>query len=180
MKGRSFLMLVALLIPAQTFAQTSPTANKNARNGFWFNVGAGYGSLGCSDCSGREGGFSGGLALGGSITQKVLLGAFGNGWSKSEDGVTVSAGSLVAGVRFYPSRVGGFFLTGGLGVGTVEVEIASLGSASETGFAALLGLGYDFRVGSNVSLTPFWNGVGINYSGGDANFGQLGVGVTIH
>jgi hypothetical protein len=32
-----------------------------------------------------------------------------------------------------------------------------------------------------VSITPFWNGVGMTFSGGgDANFGQLGLGLTIH
>jgi hypothetical protein len=32
----------------------------------------------------------------------------------------------------------------------------------------------------NVSLKPFWNGVGIKVTDGDANFGQIGTGLTIH
>lgn len=110
----------------------------------------------------------------------MLLGAGTNGWTKKEDGVTLTAGSLTALVRFYPSETGGFFLLGGLGIGTIDVSISGFGSASETGAAALLGLGYDIRVGTNVSITPFWNGVGISASDADANFGQIGLGITIH
>src|SRR5882724_7100172 len=49
-----------------------------------------------------------------------------------------------------------------------------------TGVAALLGLGYDIRVGRAVSLTPYWNGFALSYSGGDANVGQIGLGITVH
>ena len=37
------------------------------RNGFWFSGGLGYGSLGCD---GREGGLSGGLAFGGTLSDR--------------------------------------------------------------------------------------------------------------
>ena len=54
-----------------------------------------------------------------------------------------------------------------------------MGSGSQTGGAALLGLGYDIPIG-RVSLTPYWNGYALTYSGGDANVGQLGLGITVH
>lgn len=44
----------------------------------------------------------------------------------------------------------------------------------------LLGLGFDVRVGRNVSLTPFWNGFAVRSPNADANVGQLGVGITVH
>jgi hypothetical protein len=44
----------------------------------------------------------------------------------------------------------------------------------------LVGLGYDIRVGQNVSLTPYWNGFAMSSSNTDANVGQLGLGVTVH
>ena len=162
-------------LPAAVDAQTPQT-----REGFWFNVGLGYGSLGCQDCGSREGGFSSGLALGGTLSRKVLLGAGTNSWFKEQNGATLTASTLTATVRFYPSATGGFFLQGGLGVGVVELNVAGLGSESETGGSAILGLGYDVRVARNVSLTPYWNGVAINNSTGDANFGQIGLGLTIH
>ena len=83
-------------------------------------------------------------------------------------------------MRFYPSATGGFFLTGSLGLGTVNAEVSGFGSASETGVGALLGLGYDFRVGRNVSLTPFWNGFAMSSSNSDANVGQLGLSVMVY
>src|SRR2546430_8962422 len=30
------------------------------------------------------------------------------------------------------------------------------------------------------SLTPYWNGFALSYSGGDANVGQIGLGITVH
>jgi hypothetical protein len=154
--------------------------HKQTRQGFWFNIGLGYGSLGCQNCSGRTGSLSGGLALGGTLSQKVVIGAGTNGWTKSESGATLTVSTLTALIRFYPSATGGFFLLGGLGVGVIDASVSGFGSNSETGVGAVLGLGYDFRVGENVSLTPFWNGFAVNSSNSDANVGQIGLGVTIH
>lgn len=83
-------------------------------------------------------------------------------------------------MRFDPSATGGFFLLGGLGVASLDLKLEGLGSGSDTGVAALLGLGYDIRIGRTLSLTPFWNGIGMNFDGYDANFGQLGLGLTVH
>ena len=88
--------------------------------------------------------------------------------------------TLTAQVRFYPSATGGFFMTGGLGVGSIYADVSGFGSNSETGVGALVGLGYDFRVGPNVSLTPYWNGFATTTSNADANVGQVGLGVTVH
>ena len=164
--------------PVRTAPSVEP--NRHRREGFWFNLGLGYGSLGCDDCTDREGGLSGGLQLGGSVSPKVLLGGATTGWSKSEGGVTLTTGTLVALVRFYPSATGGFFLLGGLGLGTIHLEVDGFGSDTETGGGALLGLGYDIRVGGNVSLTPYWNGFAARTSNADANVGQVGLSITLH
>lgn len=161
-------------------ADETSEPEKHARKGFWFNAGLGYGSLGCQDCDGREGSLSGGLALGGALSQKVMLGVGTNGWTKSEFGATLTVGTLVALIRFYPSATGGFFLLAGLGAGTIRAEVSDFGSETETGVGALLGLGYDIRVGSNVSLTPFWNGFAASTTNSDANVGQIGLGITVH
>jgi hypothetical protein len=173
------LALATMLVVSPRVAAAQDAANPHARSRFWFNGGLGYGSLGCSDCSGREGGFTGNLTFGGTLSPKVLLGGSSNGWTKSEDGVTITAGALTALIRFYPSATGGFYVIGGLGLGTLSID-TSFGDASETGTAAILGLGYDFRVGDNVSLSPFLNGVGASFDGGDVNFNQLGLSVTVH
>ena len=150
------------------------------RQGFWFNAGLGVGSLGCDDCNDRVNALSGNLAIGGTISPRFLLGAGTTGWTKSESGSTLTVGTFDARVRFYPSVAGGFFLTGGLGVGTINVSVSGFGSESETGAGALLGLGYDLRLGSNVSLTPYWNGFAVRSSNVNANVGQIGIGITTH
>ena len=171
--------VVALILAAFSPRAASAQGHAQTRHGFWFNGGLGYGSLGCQDCGSREGGLSGGIAIGGSLSQKVLLGVGTNGWTKSESGATLSVGTLAALIRFYPSSTGGFFLLGGLGVGRVHLGGAGF-DASQTGAAALVGLGYDIRVGQNVSLTPYWNGFAMSSDNTDANVGQIGLGITVH
>ena len=170
----AFAALALLTLPA--LAQ-----HPQVRQGFWFNAGLGYGSLGCQDCDSREGGVSGALALGGTLAHgKLYLGAGTNGWTKEEGGLRLTVSTLTALVRWYPSATGGFFLLGGLGVGQVKVSFNGI-SADETGTAALLGLGYDIRVGTNVSVTPFWNGFAVQADNDvDANVGQIGLGITVH
>ncbi len=145
------------------------------REGFWFNAGLGIGSLGCESCDGRENGLSGGLSFGGTLGDKFLLGVGSTGWAKTVDGNTLSVGTLDARLRFYPARKSGFFLTAGLGIGSVSID-----NYSETGAGAIFGVGWDIRVGKNFSLTPFYNGFAMNSETIDANVSQLGLSFTIH
>ena len=171
----SLAALALLALPA--LAQ-----HPQVRQGFWFNAGLGYGSLGCEDCDDREGGVSGALAVGGTLAGgKLYLGAGTNGWTKKNDDLDLrlNVGTLTALIRWYPSATGGFFLLGGLGVGSIKLSRNNV-SVEQTGGAAIIGLGYDFRVGKNVSLTPFWNGYGVHIDDVDANVGQIGLGLTVH
>lgn len=151
------------------------TVRPQTREGFWFSAGLGFGSLGCDNCGSRDDGLSGGLSLGAVVSERVLLGVGTTGFAKNVLGETLSVGTLDARVRFYPVRTSGFFLNGGLGVGSL-----SYAGESEFGLGLMLGLGWDIRVGRNVSLTPFWNGFAMRNSNVDANVGQLGLGFTIH
>jgi hypothetical protein len=175
------LRRIALLIGvAFAFGSEGATAqNPQVRQGFWFSGGLGGGSLGCEDCSERETGLTGYLAVGGTINQRLILGGSTHGWTKTEDGVTLSAGTLTATVRFYPWASRGFFLLGGIGFGSVDLSVGNF-SVSESGGGAVLGLGYDVRLGRIVSLTPFLNGVGISTDNADANFNQIGLAITVH
>jgi hypothetical protein len=83
-------------------------------------------------------------------------------------------------MRFYPSATGGLFLLGGLGVGSTQLEVDGVGTSGETGFGAIFGLGYDIRVGTSVSLTPFLNGFAVEDSDVHVNVGQVGLGLTVH
>ena len=120
------------------------------------------------------------------LTPSRLLTEWTWEWSMAL-GITVAAGLYIAGLvalhrrgDHWPVGRSVSFLLGGLGVGRLDLEIDGFGSAVETGSGAILGLGWDIRVAPNVSLTPFWNGIGIKVTDGDANFGQIGIGLTIH
>ena len=152
-----------------------PDAISAARHGGWFNVGLGFGTLGCQDCVGREDGLSGGLSGGGTIGDKVRLGVGTTGWARTTNGTSITVGTLDARVRFYPKRRAGFFITGGIGLGGITVD-----GDTEFGVGLMIGIGWDLDVSPHVSLTPFYGGVGIANSTADAYFGQLGIGVTVH
>ena len=161
---------------AQLPASNAGSALKpQIREGFWFNVGMGYGTAGCEECFGRDSGLSGGLSLGATLGDHVLLGVGTTGFAREIDGDLFTIGTLDARVRVYPARRQGFFINGGIGVGS-----ASYAGDSEFGLGIMLGVGWDLRVGRNVSLTPFWNGFAMANSNVDFNVGQIGIGVTIH
>jgi hypothetical protein len=149
---------------AQASLAARPT---QARDGMWFNAGLGFGSAGCDGCSSRVNELSGGISVGGTITPRLLLGVT-TGWSRSD----TTLGTLDARLRFYPGVASGFFVAGGVGLGDAY--------GNDFGVGTVLGLGWDLRVASNVSLTPFWNGVLAKSSVTNINVGQVGLGVTIH
>ena len=174
-------VLVTLLLGVAVLAHTPAASAQHpqTRSGLWGNVGLGIGSYGCDGCDGRESGGAGTFALGGTLSKKVLLGAGVNVWTKNVNGADLTAGTVTAMIRFYPSATGGFFLLGGLGYGSLQISSGGT-TLSESGSGAVLGLGVDLRVGKQISLTPFWNGNGISIDGGSANFGQLGISLTVH
>jgi hypothetical protein len=178
---RAVLALASISVgfAGNALAQYQQNRPDQSRHGFWFSAGLGYGSLGCQNCSGRTGGLSGNIAFGGTLSPKLLLGVSSNGWVKSENGTTLTVNAITAAARFYPSARGGFFLLGGLGLGTVSASITGAGSGSETGWGALLGLGYDIPLSHSFRLTPYWNGFAMNSSNVDANVGQIGLGITV-
>lgn len=155
--------------------QPASSFRPQTREGFWFNVGMGFGSFGCENCVSRDEGLSGGLSLGSAINDYVLLGVGTTGFAKEIEGDIFTVGTLDARVRVYPVRTSGFFLNGGVGLGSM-----SYAGETEVGLGVMLGVGWDIRLGKNVSLTPFWNGFAMSNSNVDGNVGQIGVGVTIH
>src|SRR3954469_25652489 len=133
---RIILGLGLFLIATPAFAQTATTTstqvgtpeNTQVRSGVWFNAGLGYGSLGCQDCESRDGGLSGNLTVGGSVTERFLIGFGTAGFTEMVAGERFTVGHYDARIRFYPSRTNGFFIMGGAGIG----RLSFLGE-SETG-----------------------------------------------
>ncbi|MGH7698978.1 MAG: outer membrane beta-barrel protein [Gemmatimonadales bacterium] len=182
--SRPLAVVAALALVA---ASAAAAQRPQTRQGFWIGFGFGYGSAGlsCDGCGSidREGAVSGYLKLGGTLSPKVLLGGETNGWTKDIGGSTVTLGNASLAAYFYPQPAGGLYLRGGVGVASYAEE----GIDSQTGFGLTFGVGYDVRVGNNVSITPVgnfnWGSVGdldAEVRGLKQNVFQLAVGVTFH
>lgn len=174
------VVLAALLaIAAPARAQTDPPT----RSGFFIGFGADFGALGLSDSDGREGGPGGFFTGGFAVNPRLFAGLEINGWLGNEDEGTVDADFLFAQYlatgHLFPLTGRGLFLKGGLGLSTLEVTTGTRGGGeTRTGLGALIGVGYDIRVGENVALSPYATlGYG-SFDDVSANVVHVGVGVT--
>jgi len=142
----------------------APLAAQNAqtREGFAisFGLGGGSGAMtadgGSSD---RRGAPSGYLRVGGAYKPNLILSGEINAWTKSQDGATLTIGTVNATAQYYPAAEMGFFVNGGLGMGSVRMSVddPSFGTVSTdgTGLGYQLGTGYDLRLAPNFALTPY-------------------------
>ena len=98
-----FAVVLAVAVSA---ASAQAQHNSAIRDGFWISGGLGYGSLGCDNCGGsREGGVSGDMSLGGTISPRWLLGVGSAAWTKTQQGATMTVGTLDARDRSTPPRL---------------------------------------------------------------------------
>jgi hypothetical protein len=171
--GLTFLSLGRRTDARGPDAARPPRAQR--RQGPWIGFGMGHGSAATwcpltGDCakgdsqSGplrmREGGATAYLKLGGTLSSRVTLGAELTAWSGLA--VAIPSGrrdatlaNLLAAAYFYPVPSAGFFLKGGVGVSSYTRHEARGSTSRGVGLGA--GIGYDVRIGSNVSLTPAAN-----------------------
>jgi hypothetical protein len=173
------MIQLAAVAGSLVVATAAHAQNAQVRQGVWFSGGLGMGSLGCQNCGSRENGMSGDFSVGGTLSPRWLLGVGTAGWTKSQQGERLTVATLDARVRFYPSAKGGFFLTGGIGGASVRDSFGGL-TASENGPGALFGIGYDYRIARNTSITPYWNSFAMKNNDTDANVGQIGLAITVH
>ncbi|HEX6106631.1 MAG TPA: hypothetical protein VFZ26_13680 [Gemmatimonadales bacterium] len=174
-------ILTALVLMSLSHVATAQ--RPQVREGFWISGGPGYGSLdlACDGCeTDREGGLTLVLAMGGTVGRGLLLGGEIEGWGKEIEGVDLTVGHVSGVVYWYPRPTAGFFVKGGAGIASYSVDAGPLGEEDDAGLGLHAALGYDFRVGRNLSLTPsagvFWG----DFEGGDADVLHVGVAVTGH
>jgi hypothetical protein len=200
MRGRVMVVWALSAVTCLAFASVASAASHpQERHGFWigFGFGAGSAKATCDDCGSgnRETGAAGYLKLGGTLNEHLLLGGEVNVWTKKQEGVTLTLSSGAVTLTLYPEPASGFFLKGGVGLSMVDTQFRE-GSTTVTvdpgyGLGAIVGTGYDVRVGRNVSITPavnFWYGKPGNvphtgdrlFTNWKQNVVDLTVGVTFH
>jgi hypothetical protein len=166
----------SVLIAALALTVGATTGAAQERGGFFFGIGAGYGSnwISCSEpaatCSSttQANGFAGFFKIGAHLNETFGVAFETNGWFGSVEASDLWQSNWSGVVYFYPGG-GNLMLRGGLGLATAEfsfpVGITRVFS-TETGFGATVGVGYDFPVGFVAVLNPVVN---LNYG----NYGTI-------
>jgi hypothetical protein len=149
------VLSVALWLAAPAAAQV-----ESKHRGFWISFGLGGGwnvSQNVGVAQETKPGGAGFIRLGGTPTQKLLLGGEAIAWGTEVDGATIGRGNGTVTVMFYPSVETGVFLKGGVGGSTFTTSVTSGNTTTTTtdnGFGATAGIGWDVRLGRNFYLTP--------------------------
>jgi hypothetical protein len=181
LKRSTWVLLAVLLgLPSAGMGQGRP----QTREGFFIGVGLGWGSLGCADCVSRESSGAAELKLGGALNPQLLIGGASTVWTKKDaSGTRLTHGTVTFMAQYYPSVTSGFWVKGGVGVAQLMAESTVLGvnvTVTDNGLGLNAGLGYDVRVGTNFSLSPYSSWSWGSFEGGSADHFQLGLGVTWH
>jgi len=151
MTGMTFALV------AGTVAAQAP-ADIHEHRGFWIGFGLGGGVNLSEGLDGeRLGGGDGYLRIGGTESQRVLLGFAGIFWGRDENGTSIARGNSSFAMLFYRSGRGGGFIKRGLGwsnIARVTKSGNSTTTTTKSGFGLTLGTGWDVRLGHNLYLTP--------------------------
>ena len=145
-------LTMTLLFGVSSIAAAQDTA---AHSGFWLSGGLGAGTTD-SDTD-EDTGPAGYLRMGGTTSERVLLGGEAVGMSRDVGGATISQGNATFSAFYYPSSPGGFFAKAGVGFASATVS-EDIGpgtfTTDESGFGLTFGAGYDVKIGGNLYLTP--------------------------
>ncbi len=166
-----------------------------SRQGFWVSLGFGGGAE-AVNLDGDGLGYSDELTeptmqlrIGGTLNQHIRLGGEFSSWFHSirDNASATSALESVSGVfgiiQYYPWSRAGLYLKGGIGLGRSAVDYEGGPTISDVGFAAVVGAGYDIRLGRHFALTPTVDFQAHNYSGAQGGgyrerIRSIGLGVT--
>ena len=160
-------------LPLTAFAQQAPPGlvevKEGTRRGFWFGLGLGAGGE-SNDVAGP--GYSDllyqptiSLRAGGTVGSHLRLGGEVLSWFDEEGDAVASLSSVLFVAQFYPLSSAGLYLKGGLGIGRNAIDFNDGFNVGDTGFAGLLGAGYELRLGRRFYLNPTVDLVGHSYSG---------------
>ncbi len=161
--------------------------------GVWFGGGVGLGSarLSCTVCrAGRDGGTSGYLRVGATVTPQILIGGEALAWYHSEGNLSFLLGSVQAVLFIYPMPKSGLYIKTGFGLAQYSAKDPT-NKISSQALAGQVGVGYELAIGRAMSIVPYANFLGT--TGADVRFNdtvsglgaktslmQVGVGITLH
>ena len=144
--------------------------DESGRHGFWAALGVGAGGEGFDLRDGA--GYSEelyrptiSLRLGGTPSQYVRLGGEILSWIDDQGRQTESISSILFVGQLYPSPSAGLYLKGGLGLGRHQVDFDDGFGVGDTGFAGLLGAGWELRLGRRFYINPAVDLVQQRYTG---------------
>lgn len=169
-----FTGAVCVLVAGAAAAQETPRGlvevHDSQRAGFWGALGLGAGGeafdlrdgLGYSRDLYRP---TVSLRLGGTPNRYLRLGGEILGWIDDQGNRTNSITSVLFISQLYPAPSTGLYLKGGLGLGRNEVDFDNGFGVGDTGFAGLLGAGWEVRVGRRWFLNPAIDVVEHRYTG---------------
>jgi hypothetical protein len=156
-------VVMALVGVASAAAQGAPrgltVVSEGERGGFWMGLGLGAGgeTYDLRDGAGYRDELyrpTVSLRVGGTPSQQLRLGGEVLAWFNDEGLAVESLTSLLFVGQLYPSRTSGLYLKGGLGVGRNAVDFDDGYGVGDTGFAGLIGAGWELRVGRRLYLNP--------------------------
>jgi hypothetical protein len=172
----SLAVTAAMMIShAPAYAQEPPQGlvevRESGRRGFWLGLGLGAGgesfdispSNGYSDVLYRP---TVSLRLGGTVSQSLRLGGEVLSWINDVGPAVESLSSALFIAQLYPFSTSGFYLKGGLGIGRNAVDFDDGFDQGDTGFAGLIGAGYEVRLSQRFYLNPTIDLVGHRYDDG--------------
>jgi hypothetical protein len=168
--GAAAILVLGGAAAAQGTPRGLVEVHESGRQGFWGALGIGAGGEAFDLRDGL--GYSAelyrptvSLRLGGTPSPHLRLGGEILGWIDDQGSRTESLTSLLFIAQLYPVTSTGLYLKGGLGLGRNEVDFDRGFGVGDTGFAGLLGAGWEVRVGRRVYLTPAIDLVEHRYTG---------------
>lgn len=177
----TLLMLPALLASAPAVRAQDAERPPARHEGFWVAFGLGGGSNLADWADGARAGVGGYVRLGGTVSERFLIGGELIGWGRDRNGATFSESGATAVAMFYPAGHGAFVKLGAGFAGWAAQATVPGGTLTQTagGFAGTLGLGYDLRIGGNLYLTPNFDFLYHTLESDDTAFADIGSGAVI-
>jgi hypothetical protein len=173
-RGITAAVALLLIAPDGAMAQEAPRGlslvREGGRAGFWggFSLGAGGEAFDLRDGAGYSEELyrpTVSFRLGGTVNQSLRLGGEVLAWINEQHGSVESLTSVLFVGQLYPMAASGLYFKGGIGLGRNAVDFDAGGGVGDTGFAGLVGAGWELRMGRRWYLNPSVDVVGHRYTG---------------